>query len=281
MSVVTLNANTATSTGTALTAPGGANTKSAWTQLTASSSAACQTISFSMFGGGASSDCLIDIGTGGSGSESVLVSNIPVHIDNTALNFGQHIWLPVAIAASTRIVARYQATSASCSVLPVFYLMDNASSIVLASTTSTTYGANTTDSGGTGVDPGTTANTKGSYAELSASTSDDIDWAMVVVGVRNANSGSSQWLIDIATGASSSESVVLSNLFANKHSAANEIYQQSLGPFPVSIASGTRLSARAQSSVTGSERLIDVTVIGFNGSAAAGGGGAHFSASFM
>lgn len=87
-----------------------------------------------------------------------------------------------------------------------------------------------------------TANTKGSYTELIASTSEETYWVQIVLKCPLAVQDRG-FLIDLATGAAASEVVKVANIpfFAN----ANGLISQ---PFPLTIPSSTRVAARCQDS---------------------------------
>jgi hypothetical protein len=281
MSVTTLGADATASIGIQITDPTVINTKGAYLEYEDSSAAACQGLLLCLHGGGADADVLVDIATGAESSEVVLVGNILFRCENVT---DQQRWyfFPVSISAGTRIALRSQATSTSVNVHAVLYLLNNTENVALQGLTPTTYGANTADSGGVSVDPGASTNTKGSYSEIEDSTADSIDWLFVVIGNQaNANPTSASWLIDIATGAAMSESIVIADVQAHLRAEIDIPDALCIGPFPVAIAAGTRLAARAQCSINdATDRLLDVTIIGYSGSAMSGGG-AHFSASFM
>lgn len=90
------------------------------------------------------------------------------------------------------------------------------------------------------------AHTKGSYVELSASTSGA--WSGFWVMVTSSSAGSGRFLIDIATGAAASETVLIPNIFAYPSTVGAGV--QTLW-FPVNVAAGTRISARCQASSAG------------------------------
>jgi len=128
-----------------------------------------------------------------------------------------------------------------------------------------TYGAVTADSGGTGVDPGGSANTKGAWSELTAATSFDIGALLVVVGTRanSAVDASHEQLLDIGVGAASSEVVVLPDM-ALRASAVTDLYQPEFGFYFVDIDAGSRIAARSEDNQTdATDRLLDVEAIGF------------------
>lgn len=266
--------------GDLLTAPGSNNTKADWTELVASSSFAADSLGLVMFAGTTVADCLVDIATGAAASESVILENIPYGMGNTTGTPCGSLILPISIASGSRVSARYQASTSTMTMRLAGYLMAKDTVAFHECTSSVTYGANTTDSGGAGVDPGGSANTKGVYTELSASTSADIKW--LVVGISNQINGARSgafFLVDIATGAESSESVVVPDLFFAMSALTDAPGFHWFFPVPIEIASGTRLAVRAASNITdATDRLFDVIVLGFNGTSAGGGGGGGFSA---
>jgi hypothetical protein len=277
--------NTTTTNGIAIANPGALNTKGAYTQLIASTTVTTTALAISAICIDNNNDYLIDIATGGAGAESVILSNLPGHqtsTNNNALTYGV---LPISIASGTRVAARYQAGSITGDdVLLNAYFLGKDTVGFDECTSAVTYGADTSDSGGVQVDPGGAANTKGSYSEISASTSANIKWIMVGVGNRaNTARSSCSWYVDIATGAAASESVVVPNLQFRGDVVSHCIHPQWSFPIPIVIASGTRIAARAQCTTTdATDRLLDIIVVGFDGTAGGGGGGSatHFSAAF-
>lgn len=112
----TYGADTATSHGVTLTAPGSLNTKSAWTEITASTAADIAALLVSVQGAAATalsgSGVLIDIAVGAAGSEVAVITDVYLHGDaserydpRSLLTYG------LAISAGSRIAARYQRAS--------------------------------------------------------------------------------------------------------------------------------------------------------------------------
>lgn len=120
--------------------------------------------------------------------------------------------------------------------------------------------------GGSGIAPGTvvapsaSANTKGSWVQITASTTADI--CAVLVQIQNFGSG--QFAVDIGIGGAGSEIVIANNILCSLSSNASP------DPFfPCSIPSGTRIAARCQSSAAADFGVV-VNVTGFDGSYVAG-----------
>ncbi len=112
----TYGAATASSTGTSLTAPGSTNTKSAWTQITASTTNTIRALTACAVQRSGDTTLLsrtglIDIGVGGAGSEQVLIPNMPFIADAAEWMTCPAVTIPANLPPGTRLAARSQATS--------------------------------------------------------------------------------------------------------------------------------------------------------------------------
>ena len=98
-------------------------------------------------------------------------------------------------------------------------------------------------------------NTKGSYVELTASTSADIAGFWLLINTANASAN--RYLIDIATGAAASEVVLVPDVYSQPGTlgAGDQVVF-----IPLNITSGTRVSARCQ--CNGASGTVNVAVIG-------------------
>jgi hypothetical protein len=93
------------------------------------------------------------------------------------------------------------------------------------------------------------AHTKGAWTELVASTS--ANSSLLIIGVNAfASTIDTSTLLDIGAGASGSESVLVGDIAVGGHATVNTNVSCYFG-LPIKIASGTRVSARIQSLVTG------------------------------
>jgi hypothetical protein len=95
----------------------------------------------------------------------------------------------------------------------------------------------------------TSAHTKGAWSEIIASTTSNASLMTIVVGAISQSAVDTATLLDIAVGASGSETPVVENIAVGGASSAGGIRVNI--PIPLKISSGTRLSARIQSLVTG------------------------------
>jgi len=120
-------------------------------------------------------------------------------------------------------------------------------SYIYAGITSTGTGTTLTSSG--------TANTKGSYVELTDSTSADIAGFWLLIAT--TNSAANRYLIDIATGGSGSETVLVPDVYSQPGTigAGDQVIF-----VPLNIASGTRIAARCQ--CNGSSGTVAVAIVG-------------------
>lgn len=109
---------TTTNRGTSLTVPGSVNTKSAWTQLTASTSATHSALMVSVQYAGSTtvvaSGVLLDIGIGGAGAETVLIPDLLVFGSTSELGYYRTpMTYNVNIPSGSRLSARFARASAS------------------------------------------------------------------------------------------------------------------------------------------------------------------------
>lgn len=272
MSIVdSSTANTALSVGDTMTSGGGTHTKGAWDEAIASTSEETYWLHLVLKCPSTVSDesFLIDIGVGAPSSEVVQINNIPFFANVLGT---MEISMPITIASGARVAIRCQSTAATIALEYMVYLSNDDS--LGTSTSNETLGADTGASKGEDIDPGGIDNVKGSYAELTASTGINSGYLIVICG-NSDNSGQTNqdYLYDIATGPAT-ETVIIGNVPFS--SSATEAVSANYSFFQ-SVASGTRLSARVQSSAAAaagaSDRLIDIVVLAFNITPPAGGGG--------
>ena len=270
MAVDFVGANLGTTTLTTCTKPVSNNSKSAWTEISASTPIDANEIILVSTHGDVSCDQLVDVGIGAAGQEVVVVSNIICEDNNDQANRSYQIRLPVVIRKGSRLAVRYQSSNSTGSLAAGAYLLSDTTYYATYSMSSNTYGAVTASSIGTQVDPGGSANTKGSYVELSSGITDDITHITVVASHNNRGVDTfvDSWFVDVATGPSGSETVVVPNVYLFAHTSMLTLSYGSLGPLPVNrIPRGGRISVRAQCDTTNAtSRLINVQIIGWTAS---------------
>lgn len=249
------------SQGTAVASHVSIHTKGAWIELDSASDIDAHGIIVYIESADDARRFLVDIGIGAGGSEQLIINNL--HVDPRG--FCVHAFpFPISIPVGTRIAARCQSTVGSAGCRVALTLLSHGFLGGVKPNVVTTYGAATGTTGGTQIDPGATANTKGAYSELTAATTAPIRELLVSVGNRsNTALALAGYLLDIAIGAAASEQVIIPNLPITAGSLSNEFAPHVFPPLSVNIPTGTRLSARAQSTTNNAtDRLFDVVLYG-------------------
>lgn len=248
--------------GPTITAHASANTKGSYTEIISSTPHDAHWIMVTL-GVALREDFLVDIAIGGAGSEQIVIANFPHsnvpgggQATNTTL-------IPVFIPAGSRVSARCQATTGAAVVRIALHLLQMGALSPGSAGFVETYGANTGDSGGAQLDSGGSANTKGSYTEITSATSRPIRWLVLCIG--NMNNSARQdtvGYLDIAIGAAGSEQVIVPNIPIGQDSGADMCWPAYVS-FPIDIPAGSRIAARTSWNFTdATDRLIDLIVLG-------------------
>jgi hypothetical protein len=254
------SANTAvttTSLGTVCTS-GAADTMGAFTTLVASAPSDCCWMGVIIFnsGSGVGDNCAVNVAVGASGSEKIIAQQL-IGQDSSGTNQQVCYFFPVSIAAGTRISAQSQQVNKTRAITVIVYLFDGAFTMMEGHAGVDSNGFTAASTEGTELIGGT-ANTKGSFAQLIASTARDYVGIIIALDDLNGTSAAGTFLIDLAQGASGSETVIVPNFGA---SAENDtVTPQNSGYIPIPIPAGTRIAARCQSSAASNK--IGITVYG-------------------
>ena len=129
------------------------------------------------------------------------------------------------------------------------------------------WGADNSDTSAEVLDPGVTINTKGLKAVLTASSG--IEANALVISIHNLENDARgtadhDWLLDVLVGGNIEEEVILENLIVSYGSSGLSYFSQGqIGPFPVNIPLGTRITARVQCDNVSdaTDRLIGITAL--------------------
>jgi hypothetical protein len=253
--------NTGT-TGTTVTASATAHVKGAWTLLLASTAFHSSEIVVGFPEIIDDTNFFMDIGVGAAAAEVVKVPNIFIGAPDTDTGIPS-VKVSFDVPAGTRVTARCSAAAASSNIMVSCTLIAKGLMPAAVPARNTSYGASVSTSRGTTMDPGATANTKGAWAVLSASTASPIRTLtlMTMKDIVNATV-IARWAVDIGIGAATAEVVAIPDIpwvmTATKIFATCAYCQ-----LPYTIPAGTRLVARAQSNhTTATERILDIAVIG-------------------
>lgn len=263
----TLGATSGTTTrgGTAVTGSATADTKGSWSQIAASTGFSASAILLSANAQFLDTNYLLDIGIGGSGSEQVLIPDLMIAVPN-GVTF--NVMIPVAIPAGSRLAARCADSFGSSALYVSAVLFSDSFLNYPPVQTITAYGVDAANSAGTVVNAGASANTKGSWTQIAASTSRTCS-GLMIAAVRPSQNVVAQTspvyhLADIAVGASGSEQILVSDLRFESNvgtgglvsgSPTNKgaLQPGSLVLPPCDIPQGSRLAMRLQSTSTDAE----------------------------
>lgn len=220
---------------------------------------------------------LLDIATGAEDSEVVLIPNLVLQSGQDAGNYAAHCFhAPLFVPAGTRLAARSADAIGTQGMGVSVHLVAGALGFAATYGRATDYGTGISGlTRGADVDPGGSANSKGTYVQLTASTTHPINILQLNVGNRaNQAPAFYQWAVDIAIGAAMSEVVVVPDFSLQAADLGDGIFPNTF-LFPVTeIPAGTRLAVRAMCSGTdATDRLINVNVIGYDDFVANSGGG--------
>lgn len=235
---------TTTSLGTTVVCSS-ANTYGSYTQLVASTPYDTQWININVGYNASGYTAAFKIAVGASGSEIDIIKDIVVQFGPS-----NNFCFPISIPAGTRISAACVAGIPD-NVRINLTLYDGAFTQMegIAGVDSIGFGS----SQGTTITSSATANVKGSYTQLTASTPRDYRGFFISIDGQQMSFTSQQLMVDIAVGGSGSEVVILPNL---------PIFGSPIvgGLFPIPIPAGTRVSARSQA--TGASTVIGLTLYG-------------------
>lgn len=261
------------SNGVTVTASASTNTKGSYTQLIAATSSDCScllvTVTRSTAG---STGFLIDISVGGAGSEIVIAPNLAYVTLTTAANITASQYLiPCSIPASSRVAARIQASTSSAALqISAICITDTMASFA-PSGFMDDYGTLTATSLLSAVDAGATANTKGAYTQLTASTTRDYRGFILGIGQGTTTSSSPAGsymfaTIDVAIGGAGAEKIILGDYQVMSLVPSAALQRWNPGSsciYPISIPAGSRIAARAQCSTnTANARIVGVSLYG-------------------
>lgn len=253
-----------TSLGTVITASSTINTKGSYAQLVALTPVDAEGFLLQLSKPSSTTGgYLIDIAVGASGSELVILPNVVFNNQSSSFS-SMTIWVPLAIPAGSRIAARSQSSTASgtitCNVILAEAWFDEDQCLSNAMN----FGASTSSSFGVTIDPGASADTKGAYTQLIASTSFDVAAIQIIFDNQGgAAAAAASILVGIAVGASGSEKVIVPNLMATT-AGTGQIAEPAPPDIPIRIPAGSRIAVRGQSTNTNSStRKFGCSIIGY------------------
>lgn len=240
----------------------GTNTKTSWTDV---SGPDFDTDGFWLTIVGTSSavaDHLVDIGYGNTG-DAVDVTLISNFLFSGGATFGTavRVYVPLAIPAGERVAWRHQSSDGSSGLSMQLKYEKGGGYASQRLMKATTYGANTADSGGTSVDPGGSANSKGLYANLGAISAAHTYIILCLGTQNNATRTQANHFFDVACGTD----IYCQNLFALQTAGVDLFLPGAIPGFVDPMVVGANMQVRHSSSITdATDRLADAVVIGFD-----------------
>jgi hypothetical protein len=249
--------------GTDVAAAVGANTKGSYVELIASTAYDTQEIYVEAGVEVNSIEGLFDLAVGAGGSEVGLVENLAFGYG--VVGHAKTVRLPLPIPAGSRVSGRFQSSISGSRVLNVgCKLLNDGGSAGPSYQLLEEHGANTGTSHATTIDAGGTADTKGSWTQVVASTS--YDWAGFIVNIAEeaARSTTVRFRLDIGVGAAASEVAVVEDIFFKRYgSSVANLTTPTYAFFNRQVPAGSRVAARAQcSSNTAGAREFELQVHG-------------------
>lgn len=207
---------------------------------------------------------LLDFAIGAAGSELIIVENIAWSCASLNIqNFSYPV--PIPLAAGTRLSIRGQVNDGSTRLTEwaLELISINNFAGTPAGTKFITLGADTSDSGGTQVDPGGTNHTYGSYVELASSLEYPLIGFYLHIGTQGNKRSNTYWYLDVAIGSAGNEQPILSRFPVHFRETDDKIVQPITGVLPLPIAAGERVSIRAMCDSTATpQRYLDVVFYG-------------------
>jgi hypothetical protein len=238
---------------------GAANTKGSWVPFMAA-------LPFDVVGfyiipinNSANAGYMIDVGVGGSGSEQVLIPNF--HISPPRANqLGQAAYMPIRIKKGTRVACRTMSDSASATATIGLQFVHAGIASDPGFSRAVQVGAVTASTSGTAVNPGGTAHTKSTWANLGTAPH-NFKAIMLSIVFNNAAMTKCFWKLDVGIG--SGPTIVIPDLLIT---ALTDQAKQEYWWFPIKVKSGVAIQMRASCSITdATDRVInDCIVYGFD-----------------
>lgn len=253
MAIVSLGADTATSSGTVVTSSASTNTLGTYVSLSAG--LANNIYAMRITAWSSSADGARITLTFRKGGTTVILSDYWVSADAGASSrAAQSVWIPISIAAGQSLEVAARSSGGSKSAIVSVQVNEDAQAPASGGTSYTTYGFNTGTTTGTTLNTPPANNTKatgaGAYVQLTASSS--AAHTVLFIGINGTATTATEQLglIDIGTGADGSETVIIPNTSIEMATGLDVFEPCMQGPYWVSVATATRIAALCQLSNT-------------------------------
>ena len=252
--------NSADSGGVSYSASNGS--KSSYNEVVASSPFSASGLIVIVAHPGANGDSITDVAVGAAASEQIIVPDLILTGSRGVAN-AWHI--PIPTPEGSRIAVR-TASSAGNAMEVAVMLLGRSLAEPSSFSRMTSHGANAGDGGGTQIDPGSTADTKGAWTEMDATTANPMKMlALGIGGQGNFAITAHEQLVDIGIGAAGSEQVVVPDFLIQGGQGVDVMAPFFSTWFPIAVPEGSRLAVRSQCSITDStDRTYDAILYGLD-----------------
>lgn len=221
-----------------------ANTKTAWTQVTASTTGRVGEIRLRMYNNYAlvaAQSTLVDIGIGAAGSETVIISNMAMGYA-AGVTSGIAVDIPINIPAGTRVAIRAQSQRTSYNFNMHVILIESSDPQTTPSSVDT-LGTSTVNSGNTAM-----SGASGTYVEIISATTKDYQSLILLPGLAPSAglSGSIVITYTLAIGAAGREVDISQSVlyFEAGNGSSNFLLPPTTNRAGLHIPAGTRISVK-------------------------------------
>jgi hypothetical protein len=237
----------------AVTSGSTAHTAGSWVQASSSlaSNAGLLCINFGNINSNSvDSSAMLDVATGASGAESVIVPTIAIGGSSNNIAY-----IPVSIPAGSRVAVRVRGARTSVTFYPQVWFFQTGD-FATTPRTLDILGVDTSTSKGTAM-----SGASGSYAQITSSTSKDYQQIVMVASSATSTGASASVTYTLAYGAAGSE-VDQGSIFASY--SGNSVSINSGLPLPLAsgspVPAGTRLSVKHN--IASNPQLYSVCLLG-------------------
>lgn len=243
-----------------LTSGGSTHSKGAYVALSASVPADVWWHLFRFYAPTGGTQFLVDVATGAAGAEKILIPDVLFLPPRD--NFGEAVLLvPCHLKAGQRLAARCSCSATSKTMGVAWHAIGGGFATLKGMARAETLGANSGTTRGTQIDPGGSANTKGSYITI-GTTGFDWKWLVVILGTVSGAmpTGQTEWRADVALGGT--PDIIVPDWTIATDSNSDDLWSDTI-TIPFEVPAGTAVKIRAQCSITdATDRLLDAVVVG-------------------
>lgn len=255
--------NTGTSQPATAVSNASANTKGSWSDIGGTTSFDYNAITL-VFSTGSASDYMADIGISDGSNRWNLISDLhlpfPYLANEQTIVLNLPLYVPSGSQLSLRVAGSVGSSTAALLVTGHASGLGGAPGFSKCVTLFTPA-----SSRGIAVDPGGSANTKGSWTEIISSTPESIEAMFGVVGYNGdiARAATASMLLDIGIGSAGNEAVLYPDASFSWGATRDGPQGVKIPVFACDVPSGSRLSSRAQCGIaTAGDRTVDLGLYG-------------------